>query len=376
MTAPTTGNGAGRAFREFARKEIEPEAHRCDQEERIPENVIAALASHGYLGLAIPERWGGSGASATEFGLLCEALGAVSLSVHGLVNVQNMVAQAIARWGSAPLRNAWLPELASGRRLAALAATEVHAGSDLASVRTRAERSEDGYRLSGEKRWITTGQIADVFLVLARCDDAPTAFLVERDTPGVAIEPIRGMLGCRGYMLAEVRFDDCRVASDRRVGGVGTGLSHVLAVALDAGRYALAWGCVGAADDCLKASLRHTSARIQGDRALRDHQLVQSQIARMAVEVKAARLLCAHAGSLRGARAPGAISETWAAKYLATRTLSRAALAAVQLHGAVGCGPQSRVACHLRDSRITEIVEGTTQIHELALAAFAYRGSV
>jgi alkylation response protein AidB-like acyl-CoA dehydrogenase len=257
--------------------------------------------------------------------------------------------------------------------LAAIAITEPNVGSDAAAVETTAVADGDGFVISGAKRWITCGQIADVFVVLARSEQGPTTFIVPRDAAGLTIEPMRGALGCRGYMLARLHFDRCRLPADSLLGRPGFGMTHIAATGLDAGRYNLAWGCAGLARACLDAALDYSRARRQFGVPLAEHQLVQRMISRMSVDVQAARLLCRRAGELRGQRSAEAIAATTMAKYFASQAANRAAYDALQIHGANGCGPETPIERYFRDARIMEIIEGSSQVLEIAIARYAYQ---
>jgi len=360
---------AEREYRAFAAEKVAPHAATIDREERIPREVIDALVSAGCFASGFPAD-GDPVAAQIRHGLLHEALGAASASVQGLVNVHHMGGSPIARWGTREQKEFWLPRLTSGQSLAAIAITEPNVGSDAASVETTATQDGADYVINGTKRWITCGQTADVFVVLA---GGPTAFIVPRDTPGLAIEPIRGILGCRGYMLAELRFTDCRVPATQMLGKPGFGLTHVAATGLDTGRYNLAWGCVGLARACLDASFDYARKRKQFGSRLADLQLVQQMISRMMTDVEAARLLCFRAGTLRGRRDPAAIKESTMAKYFASLMVNRVAHDAVQIHGANGVGPDMPIERYLRDARIMEIIEGSTQVLEIAIARYGFQ---
>lgn len=236
----------------------------------------------------LPEEAGGAGMDLVSFGLLNEELGRGCSSVRSLLTVHSMVCRALFRWGSREQKERWLRPLASGQTVAAFALTEPEAGSDAQAVQTSAAADGDAYLLSGRKKWVSFGQVADLFLVFARCGEGPAAFLVERGAPGLRVEPISGMLGVRASMLAELHLSGCRVPRQNLLGGVGFGLSHVASAALDYGRYSVAWGCVGIAQACLEACLRYTGERRQFGAYLKDHQLIQRMIARMVTGVKAA----------------------------------------------------------------------------------------
>jgi glutaryl-CoA dehydrogenase (non-decarboxylating) len=367
-------------MRAFAAEHVAPYAAAIDREEAIPRHVIDAIARAGFFGFGFPAALGGADAegdgeaAALRQGLLHEALGAASASVQGLVNVNHMAGSPIARWGSRAQKEQWIPRLTRGEALAAIAITEPNVGSDAAAVETTAASDGDGFVISGTKRWITCGQIADVFVVLARSEQGPACFIVPRDAEGLTIEPMRGALGCRGYMLAKLHFDRCRVPTDALLGRPGFGMTHVAATGLDAGRYNLAWGCVGLAQACLDAALDYSRSRQQFGAALSEHQLVQRMIARMTVDVHAARLVCRRAGELRGRKSAESIRETTMAKYLASTVVNRVAYDALQIHGANGCGPDTPIERYFRDARIMEIIEGSSQVLEIAIARFAYQG--
>jgi len=361
------------AFRAFSDKEITPHADRYDREERTPPEVIRKIAEQGYLGAIIPEDKGGKGWDMITFGLLCEEIGRGSTSLLSLFTVHGMVSQSLLKWGSAAQKECWLPKLASGEAVGAFALTEPGIGSDAKNVETTAVLSDHSYILNGHKKWISCGQIADVFMIIAQCEGKPSAFLVERNTPGFSTEPINGMLGFRSAMLATLHFENCRIPEENLVGRIGFGFSHIAGTALDHGRYCVAWGSVGLAQACLEASLRYSSQRKQFGAYLKEHQLIQQMIAEMITETKAARLLCYHAGYLKDIGDPGLIMETAIAKYFASKAAVKAALDAVQIHGANGCGSEYPVQRYLRDAKIMEIIEGSTQMQQIIIARHGYQ---
>lgn len=354
--------------RAFADTEVAPLAARIDAEEAIPDDLMAKLAAKGWIGALVPERYGGMGADAMTLGVLCEELGRACSSTRSVLTVQSMLADAFARWGSDAHKEAWLPRLASGEVIGALALTEPGAGSDLKAASTTATKTDDGWVLDGTKRWISFGQVAGVFLVLAASEQGHVVLVVERDRPGLEITPINGMLGTRATTLTELRFTRCALPETALVGRPGFGLSFVAMTALDAGRFTVAWGSVGIAQAALEAALAHVGTRKQFGRALQDHQLVQELITDMAVRTRSARLLCVHAAMLREAGDPDATGETNVAKYAAARTAMQNAADAVQLWGARGCEEGAVVQRLFRDAKIMEIIEGTNQMHQLMIA--------
>jgi glutaryl-CoA dehydrogenase (non-decarboxylating) len=357
-------------FRAFVAAEIAPHADRWDREAATPAALIDQLRERGYLGSNVAREWGGTGRDMIAYGLLTEEIGKGCSSVRSLLTVHDMVAHAIQRWGSPAQKQRYLPAMARGEILGALALSEPEAGSDAKSVQTAAVDAGDAWVLDGRKKWTTYGQLAGLFLVLAQADGKPTAFLVERETPGVAVRPLHGITGTRASMLAEIFFEGCRVPKENLLGRPGFGVSHVISAALEHGRYSVAWGSVGLGQACLDASRAYAAGRRQFGVPIADHQLIRRMLTNMIVEVRAARLLCLRAGWLRDAGDPGASGEIMVAKYYASTMATRAANDAVQIHGANGCSEEYPVGRYLRDSRVMEIIEGSTQIQQITIPLF------
>ena len=360
-------------FRAFADAEIAPHADRHDREERLSEGVIRKMAARGCLGALVPVSHGGLAMDAITFGLLNEEVGRACTAARGLVTVQNMATRVIDRWGTDTQKQRWLRNLAAGDNIAAFALTEPDHGSDAANIQATAEQTDDGYVISGHKRWISYGQIADPFLVFAQADGRPSAFLLERDTPGLAIEPVKGLLGARGCMLAELHLDNCRVPAENLVGNLGFGLVPVAFTALDVGRYSIAWGAVGLAQACLDSSIQYTKRRRQFGARLRDHQLIKRMITDMMVDITAARLLCYQAGLLSESDDHDTLNNMCMAKYHATNMAVRVANDAVQLHGANGYSRDYPVERFLRDAKIGQMIEGSNEMLQLMISRYAYK---
>jgi hypothetical protein len=360
-------------FAAFVETQVVPYADDWDRQEAIPAGFVADLAGRGYLGGLVPAEHGGPGLDQITFGLLSEALGAGCAAARSVLTVHGMVIRAISRWGTAPQRDEWLGRLAAGSTVAGFALTEPGAGSDAAAIAATARRDGTGFVLDGVKRWVTYGRRATLFLVFARLAGRDAAFLVERDRPGLVVAPIDGLLGARASMLAELRFQHCRVPAAALVGRPGFGLSTVAADALELGRYSVAWGCVGLAQACLDATVRYTGQREQFGTRLSGQPLVQRMVADMVTGVAAARLLCYQAGRLREAGAPESVPATWVAKYFAADRAFRTARDAVQCHGAAGCSDAHPVQRHFRDAKVMEIIEGSTELQQTVIAGSAYR---
>jgi glutaryl-CoA dehydrogenase (non-decarboxylating) len=355
-------------FRQFVDTHVVPGANAWDRQELMPPEVVRQLANHGYLGVVVPVRDGGTGFDSVAFGLLNEELGRGCSSLRSLLTVHSMVALTLSRWGTEALKAQWLEKLRQGQAIGAFALTEAEAGSDAREIRTEAIESGDDFVLTGHKKWITFGQMAALFLVFARSQRGHCAFLLESSAPGLEILPVHGMLGTRASMMAELRLERCRVPRRSLVGAPGVGLSHIASSALDCGRYSVAWGCVGIGQACLESCLQYAGQRKRSGALLREHQLIQRMITQMVAGVKAARLLCCHAGQLRDAGDPDSILETSVAKYFAARTAAEIARDAVQIHGAIGCSSQYPVERFYRDAKIMEIIEGSNEIQEMTIA--------
>jgi alkylation response protein AidB-like acyl-CoA dehydrogenase len=358
-------------FRQFVDAHVVPGANAWDRQEIMPPEIVRQLANHGYLGAMVPVSKGGAGFDSVEFGLLNEELGRGCSSLRSLLTVHSMVALTISRWGTEAQKMQWLEKLGQGQAIGAFALTEAEAGSDAREIGTEAIESGDDFVLTGHKKWITFGQMADLFLVFARSRQGHCAFLLEQNAPGLVISPLHGMLGTRASMMAELRLEQCCVSKQNLVGAPGFGLSHIASSALDCGRYSVAWGCVGIGQACLESCLEYAGQRKQSGALLREHQLIQRMITQMVAGVKAARLLCFHGGQLREAGDPASIIETSIAKYFACRTAAEIARDAVQIHGANGCSSEYPVERFYRDAKIMEIIEGSNEIQEITIAQSA-----
>jgi alkylation response protein AidB-like acyl-CoA dehydrogenase len=359
-------------FKAFVDVEVMPYADQFDREEQVPARLLGKLAEAGYLGAFLPTDCGGMGLDSVSHGLLCEQIGRGSASLLSLLTAHGMVCAAIHRWGSEAQRLHWLPPLARGERIAAFGLTEPDIGSDGRQVRTDCTPDADAYVVHGTKKWVSFGQIADVFLIIAQCEGQPAAVLVERSCEGLSCTGIGQMLGFRAAMLADVRMQACRLPQANLIGRLGFGFSHVAGAALDHGRYCIGWGCVGLGQACLDASLSYTSERKQFGVFLKAHQLIQKAVTEMVTNLRAARLLCYQAAYLRQLQSPESIMATTIAKYFAAVAVNKMASDAVQIHGANGCSANYPVQRYMRDAKIMEIIEGSNQLLETVIAEQSY----
>ncbi|MEM7535286.1 MAG: acyl-CoA dehydrogenase family protein [Chloroflexota bacterium] len=352
-------------FRAFVDEALVPFADQYDREEALPDELFQTLGAKRYLVPTLPEKFGSLGMDMQTYGLFSEEIGRGCGSVRNLVAVQGMVAHAIQRVGNRTQKTQWLPKIASGETIAAFCLTEPSVGSDAQNVTTTATRTETGYIINGTKKWISFGNKADLFLVIAQSEGGAVALLVERGTPGFTTKPIKNLLGLRASMLGELHFEDCEVPKENLVGKEGFGFAWAANTSLDYGRYSTACGCVGLAQACLEASQTYSRERTQFGVPIYEHQLVRQMLTNMHVNTQAARLLCYQAGYLRQKGAPDAIQSTLIAKYFASTHVMQSANDAVQIHGANGVGYEHSVQRYLRDAKIMEIIEGTTQIQQV-----------
>ncbi|MCX4756640.1 acyl-CoA dehydrogenase family protein [Kitasatospora purpeofusca] len=355
----------------FTDREIAPHAAAWDRAESVDRAIIGRLGKLGFLGLTLPEEYGGSGGDHLAYCLVLEELGRGDSAVRGIVSVSlGLVAKSVNAFGTEEQKRHWLPRLTSGEALGCFALTEPGTGSDAANLTTRAVCGSDGHwSLSGTKTFITNGTWADVALVLARTGEPGhrgiTAFLVPTDLPGFTRTEIHGKLGLRGQATAELAFDAVRVPDSARLGEVGKGFTVAMA-ALAKGRMSVAAGCVGIARACLDAAVRYAGEREQFGAPIASHQLVQQLLAGIAVDVEAARLLTWKVADHIDRGLPFA-TESSVAKLFASEAAVRAANNALQVFGGYGFIDEYPVGKYLRDARVMTLYEGTSQIHQLLI---------
>jgi len=357
--------------RQFCDREIVPRARDNDRAGRFDRELAGKLGEVGYLGAPVAEEYGGRGLDYIGYGLVVEAVGRADSSARTVVSVQtSLVCGSIEQWGSEEQKREWLPRLCSGEALGCFALTEPDTGSDAANLRTRATKTDGGWSISGNKMWISMGNVADVALVFAQTDPERkhkglACFLVPTANEGYSSQEIHGKLGLRASDTAEISLDEIEVPDSAMLGEVGDGFKIAM-TALDKGRYSVAAGCVGICDGCVEASVAYATERKQFDVPIASFQLVQELIADMIVRRDAARMLVWRAGHLKDAGEPSTI-ETSIAKLYATESAVECANAAIQVHGGSGYVDDYPVERYLRDARVTTLYEGTSQIHKLII---------
>ncbi len=359
--------------REYAERTLRPNAAQWDREERFPAEALVEAAENGFLGLIVPEEHGGAGLGNLHAAILLEEVNrwcagtGVTISVHS-----SLVCGPIVKYGTEDQKQRWLPQLAAGERIGAYCLTEPQAGSDAASIRTRAERVDGGWKLNGTKSWITTGPDAGLFVVYAVTDpEGPRgknigAFLVPAEAAGVSVGKKEEKLGIRASSTSEMVFEDVFVPDADVLGDPAGGFKIALET-LDGGRIGIASQAVGIHRACLEDSALYANQREQFGRPIGQFQAVAWKLADMATELDAARLLVHRAAALRDSGKPCS-KEAAMAKLFASRACNRAAQDAVQIHGGAGYTQEFQVERYYRDARITEIYEGATDIQRLVIS--------
>lgn len=358
----------------FVRDRLIPNEARVAEEDAIPESIVDEMKALGFFGLGIPEEYGGLGLSMAEEILFAFEIAKASPAFRSCfaTNV-GIGSQAIVIDGTEEQKRRYLPRLASGEIIGSFALTEPSSGSDAASLRTFARRNGDGYVLNGTKRYITNAPEAGVFTVMARTDpekpgaDGISAFIVERNAPGLSIGKPDRKMGQQGAHTADVIFEDCRVPKDALIGGVeGQGFKTAMKV-LDKGRLNIAAACVGAADRILSDALGYALDRRQFGKPIAEFQLVQAMLADSQTELLAARSMVLDAARKRD-RGEDVSMEASCCKLFASEMVGRVADRAVQIHGGAGYMAEYAVERFYRDVRLFRIYEGTSQIQQLIIA--------
>jgi len=358
--------------RKFAEEELAPSADERDEKELFPADAVKRMGELGLMGMMVAEQYGGAGLDTMSYVLAEEEISRVDASVGVIMSVNNsLVCWGLEKFGSEEQKEKYLRDLATGRTLGAFALSEPEAGSDATNQRTTAAKDGDHYIINGTKNFITNGSTADVVLVMASTDRSKgakgvSAFIVEKGTPGFSVAKKEKKLGIRSSDTVSLAFQDCRVPAAHRIGEEGFGIKFALKT-LDGGRIGIAAQALGIAQASLDASLRYSKERKAFDKPIAELQAIQFKLAEMATDVQAARLLLWHAACLKDqGMAFGPVAAM--AKLLTSRVAVKAALEAIQIHGGYGYIREYKVERYLRDAKITEIYEGTSEIQKVVIA--------
>jgi len=373
--------------RDFATKEVLPRAAEIDDQHRHPTELVERMAELGFLGMAVPEEWGGSGMDNVSYVLAMEEISRACASTGVIMSVNNsLVCDPIMRFGTEEQKREFLVPLASGKMLGCFGLSEPEAGSDAAAQRTiatpssgaaggeaEAKATGDGWVIQGTKNWITNGPVADVMVLFAMTDRSQghrgiSSYIVPMNTPGVRCGEPDDKLGIRGSKSSQVFFDDALLPASALLGEVGEGFKVAMST-LDGGRIGIAAQALGIARACLEDSIDYALQRKTFGKPIAQHQAIQWKLADMATEVEAARLLTLRAAALKDAGQPYG-KESAMAKLFASDVANRAAREAIQVFGGNGYVTEFPVERHFRDAKITEIYEGTSEIQRLVIARY------
>ena len=361
--------------KEFTDREIVPRARESDRKEQFDTELAQKIADMGFLGAIVPEEYGGRGIDYRTYGLIVEEIGRGDTAMRTVVSVvTSLVCSSIVRWGTEEQKQRWLPQLCSGEALGCFGLTEPDTGSDASNLKTRAEKLDGGWRISGQKMWISLGNYAKLALIFAQTDPEKRhrgigCFLVPTDSDGFSSQEIHGKLGLKASDTAELSLDGVEVPDDALMAEIGDGFKVAMS-ALGSARYSVAAGCVGICQGSVDASIAYAKEREQFGRPIAAFQLVQEMIAEMVVLTEAARGLVWRAGWLKDTGQPNTM-ETSMAKLYATEAAVECANKAIQVHGGSGYVDDYPVERYLRDARVTTLYEGTSQIHKLIICRAA-----
>jgi len=353
------------AVRQFADDEVRPLVHAMDEAQKMDPALIAHCFELGLMGIEVPEELGGAGSSFFTAALVVEELSRVDASVGVLVDVQNtLVNNAFLRWGSAELKAKYLPQL-TAEKVGAYALSEAGSGSDAFALATRAAKADGGYRLTGRKLWITNGAEAEIFIVFANVDVAQgykgiTAFIVEKGFDGFTVGKKEDKLGIRASSTTELILEDVLVPAENVLGEVGKGYKTAIET-LNEGRIGIGAQMIGIGAGALEATVKYVQEREQFGKKIGDFQGVQFQIAQMAVELEAARLMVYNAARLKDAGQPF-LQEAAMAKLFSSQVAQRISSTAIDLFGGYGFTREYPVEKYYRDSKIGTIYEGTSNM--------------
>ncbi|MCA9808980.1 MAG: acyl-CoA dehydrogenase [Candidatus Dadabacteria bacterium] len=358
--------------KDFAAREVRPKAAENDREGKFPKRLVDKMGELGFMGMMVPEEYGGSGLDCVSYVIALEELCAACASTGIIMSANNsLVCAPILTFGSEKQKQAYLPDLASGKKLGCFSLSEPDAGSDPASMRTIALRKNDTYVINGTKAWVTNGAEADVMVLIAATDPSKghhgiSAFIVDMDNPGVKIAKLEHKLGIKATSTAQIYFEDCKVPRSAMIGQEGDGFKVAMAT-LDGGRIGVATQAVGIARAAFEEAVRYSKERQAFGRTISSFQGLQFMMADMATRLEASRLLTLQAAVMKD-KHMNYSKESAMAKLYAAETAMWVTTKAIQIHGGYGYTVDYPVERHFRDAKITEIYEGTSEIQRVVIA--------
>ncbi|NLA51961.1 MAG: acyl-CoA dehydrogenase [Alcaligenaceae bacterium] len=358
--------------RDFAQNEIAPKALEWEAAAWLGDDVIEQMGELGFLGMTVPEEYGGSYSDYVAYALVVEEIAAADAAMATMLSVHSSVGcGTILNSGNEQQKQEWLPRMCSGEIIGAFCLTEPQAGSEAHNLKTRATREGDKWVLNGSKQFVTNGKRAGVATVFAVTDPSQgkrgiSAFIVPTDNPGYQVIRVEDKLGIKASDTCAVSLDNCELSSDMLLGEEGRGLSIALSN-LENGRIGIAAQAVGIARAALEAAVQYANERVQFDKPLTQHPTIADKLANMATMVNAARLLTLNAASMKTQGLP-CLSEASQAKLYASEIAEKVCSEAIQIHGGFGFLSDYIVQKYYRDARITQIYEGTSEIQRLIIA--------
>ena len=358
--------------RQFAREELAKSVVERDEKEEFPYESVRKMGELGFMGMMVPEQYGGAGLDTISYVIALEEIGVVDASACVIMSVNNsLVCWGLDAHGTEDQKQRYLLDLASGRKLGAFALSEPEAGSDATNQRTTARRDGDFYLINGTKNFITNGSNADVVLVVAATDKIKgskgiSAFIVEKGMPGFVVAKKEKKMGIRSSDTVSLAFEDCRVPVANRIGEEGFGIKFALKT-LDGGRIGIATQGLAIAEASLEAAIKYSHERKAFDRPISELQAMQFKLAEMATNIEAARYLIFNAACMKDRKEPFGAAAAMA-KLFASKIAVQCALESVQIHGGYGYMREYHVERFLRDSKITEIYEGTSEIQRIVIS--------
>ena len=359
--------------RDFATTELEPVAAHIDETKEFPWDSVRKMAELGFMGMFIPEQYGGAETDHVCYALAVEEVSRACASTGVIMSAHNsLVLWGLNEYGTEEQKQKFLKPLARGQKVGAFALTEPNAGSDAGAQQTTAVLDGDEWVINGTKNFITNGGVAEVILVMAMTDKSLgsrgiTTFIVEKSSPGFRVGKRESTLGIRASNTSELIFENCRIPKENQLSPLGKGYRFALET-LDGGRIGIGAQAVGIAQGCLEASINYSKQRAQFGKLIAEFQAIQWMIADMATEIAAARWLVLNAAYLKDNKLPYA-KEAAMAKLFSSKIAVKAASNAVQIHGGYGYVSEYPVERFYRDAKITEIYEGTSEVQRLVIAA-------
>ena len=361
-----------KAARDFAQNELKPGVIERDEHQKFPVEQVKMLADLGFLGMMVDPKYNGSGMDAVSYVLVMEELSKIDASTSVVVSVNNsLVCFGLEKYGNEFQKEKYLKPLAAGEKIGAFCLSEPEAGSDATSQRTTAIDMGDHYLLNGVKNWITNGTTASTYIVIAQTDAAKghrgiNAIIVEKGMEGFTQGPKENKLGIRGSDTCSLMFNDVKVPKANRIGEDGFGFKFAMQT-LDGGRIGIAAQALGIASGAYELALNYSNERKAFGKPLNNHQAIQFKLADMATEIEAARLLCLKAAWLKDKGLPYAQASSMAKLY-ASQTAMKTTVEAVQIHGGYGFVKEYHVERLMRDAKITQIYEGTSEIQKIVIS--------